>query len=171
MACINSPESVKISGDILAVTWLLDILQGNKVFARKLDTGGQAYHSYHMKTLRQESENLLKRALTCLNPSYSLLTEAMFISSVTAEPRSSDVDPAYWRSNLESLVLFVHTVVRLSKEGGFHLIEIGPHSALEMPIKQIHFKLSVAEDKLPYPTAIKRHANAAECVLSLAGSL
>lgn len=171
VACINSPESVTISGDESAVDTLLRMLQDRKIFARKLKTGGQAYHSHHMRALGQEYQSLLERALPHLEVSSKLPKGAMFISSVTAEQILSGVGPAYWRSNLESQVLFAHAVERLYENGDFHLIEVGPHSALELPINQIRSGLGITADSMPYSTAIKRHANSLESVLHLAGSL
>lgn len=49
VACINSPESVTIPSDESAVVTLPGMLQDRKIFARKLKTGGQAYHSHHMR--------------------------------------------------------------------------------------------------------------------------
>ena len=48
VACINSPKSVRISGDEPAIDTLLGLFQARNIFARKLKTGGQAYHSHHM---------------------------------------------------------------------------------------------------------------------------
>lgn len=171
VACINSPESVTISGDESAVDELLGTLQDRKIFARKLQTGGQAYHSHHMKALGQEYQSLLERALPHLDVSSKLPKGAVFISSVTAEQYLSGVGASYWRSNLESPVLFADAVDRLYENGDFHLIEVGPHSALELPIKQIRSGLGIPEDRMPYSTAIKRHADSLESVLNLAGSL
>ena len=171
VACVNSPQSVTVSGDESAIDTFLQTLQKQKIFARKLNTGGQAYHSHHMKALGHEYQDLLERALPHLDPSSSLPHGAIFISSVTAELQSSDIGPSYWRSNLESPVLFTNAVERLSKEGNFHLIELGPHSALELPIKETWSKLGISGDKVLYSAAIKRHANSVESLLSLAGSL
>ncbi|MCJ1346998.1 hypothetical protein MMC31_005218, partial [Peltigera leucophlebia] len=171
VACINSPESVTISGDESSVDTVLGMLQDRKIFARKLNTGGQAYHSHHMKVLGEEYQGLLERALPNLEVSSKISKGAMFISSVTAEQHFSGVGPAYWRSNLESQVRFADAVVRLYEKGDFHLIEVGPHSALELPINQICSGLGITEDRMRYSAAIKRHANSLESMLNLAGSL
>lgn len=171
VACINSPESVTISGDESGVDTLLGMLQDRKIFARKLHTGGQAYHSHHMRGLGEEYQGLLERALPHLEVSSKLSTGAMFISSVTAEPHFSGVGPAYWRSNLESPVRFADAVMWLYENGDFHLVEVGPHSALELPIKQIRSGLGITDDRMRYSAAIKRHANSLESILNLAGSL
>lgn len=171
VACINSPESVTISGDSPEIDALLDTFKTRGIFARKLNTGGQAYHSHHMKPLGAEYQKLLERALPNLDVSFRLPTGPILVSTVTGELQSSSVGPAYWRSNLESPVLFSHAVKQLSREGDFHLVEIGPHSALELPIKQIRLKSNIAPESMPYSAVIKRGANALESVLGFAGSL
>lgn len=171
VACVNSPESVTISGDELAIDTLTKVFEMRGIFNRKLKTGGQAYHSHHMKVLGQEYQILMERALPDPDMSYRLPTGPLLVSSVTGELLSSEIGPAYWRSNLESQVQFSRAVERLSKEGDFHLIEVGPHSALELPIKQIRSKLEISSEKMPYSAAIKRNANSLESVIRLAGSL
>ena len=171
VACINSPESVTISGDSTAIDTLLKILQGQKLFARKLKTGGRAYHSHHMWVLGEEYQQLLERAFRSLDPSSKLDTGAKFISSVTGEPRSADINAAYWRSNLENPVRFADAVTQLIKDGDFHCVELGPHSALELPVKQTRAQNNVSEESLPYSTALSRGKDAVETALGLAGRL
>lgn len=171
VACVNSTESTTLSGDENAVDSMLQILQERKLFARKLKTGGRAYHSHHMWALGDEYQRLLTAAFEQLDSSIKLPAGAQFISSVTGEPLSLRFGPAYWRSNLENPVLFADAVIRLTQEGDFHLVEIGPHSALELPIKQIRSKVGIPEERLPYSTAITRGKDSVESVLSLAGRL
>ena len=171
VACINSPKSVTISGDAPAIDLLLSDLQSQGTFARKLKTGGRAYHSHHMLALGEEYQSLLAQSLSKLEPSSRLPAKAHWVSSVTGRPMESAINAAYWRANLESPVLLLDAIERLTKDGEFHFIEVGPHSALEMPIKQIREKLSISEEKMPYSTAISREKNGVDCVLSLAGRL
>ena len=171
VACVNSPESVTISGDASAIDVMLSELQSQGKFARKLNTGGRAYHSHHMLALGEEYKNLLDQTLSKLEMSLKLPANAQWISSVTGEPIDAAVGSAYWRSNLENPVLLADAVERLAKENDFHFIEIGPHSALEMPIKQTRSRLGISEDRMPYSTAITRGKDGIECALSLAGRL
>lgn len=172
VACVNSPESVTISGDASAIGNLLETLQARKLFARMLVTGGRAYHSHHMLALGEEYQRSLQAVTGSLGPSSKMPTGAAFVSSVTGKVISpSDVGPAYWRKNLESPVLFSTAVSVLSKDGRYHLIELGPHSALQQPIKQTRTKLGVKEEAMPYSAAILRSKNAVDCVLNLAGRL
>jgi acyl transferase domain-containing protein len=171
VACINSPKGVTISGDENAIDTMLKKFEASKDFARKLNTGRRAYHSHHMLTLGEEYQMLLEQAFERLCPSIKLPTGVQFISSVTGQPRFAGFGPDYWRSNLENPVLFVDAIRQLSKEGELHLIEVGPHSALELPIKQTRSDLGISEEKLPYSAAIIRGKDPVESVLSLVGRL
>lgn len=51
VACHNSPESITLSGDSDAMIVIKEALDADKKFARLLSTGGNAYHSHHMKIL------------------------------------------------------------------------------------------------------------------------
>ena len=169
-ACVNSPESVTISGDASGIEKMLAVLQGRGVFARKLNTDGRAYHSHHMALIGEEYQGLLEKELT--KWSMAPMTEGVrWISSVYAQEMTGKVLASYWRKNLESPVLFSAAVEGLVKDHELHLVEIGPHSALELPIKQIRSKLELTESNMHYTTALSRGKNAIDCVLSLIGHL
>jgi acyl transferase domain-containing protein len=51
VACINSPESVTISGDETAIFELESNLKANGIFARVLKVQN-AYHSWHRRSLK-----------------------------------------------------------------------------------------------------------------------
>ena len=170
VACVNSPISVTMSGDLDAVTMLLEDFQKRGIFARKLNTGGKAYHSHHMAVLGPELERLLPIAEKGL-PSSIMNKKATFVSSVTAEPKTSDFDATYWRQNMENAVLFGPALEYIASRGDVHLIEIGPHSALELPIKQIRSGLKLTEERLPYSSALTRGQNGARCSMNLLGRL
>jgi hypothetical protein len=51
------------------------------------------------------------------------------------------------------------------------VVEIRPHSALAGPIKAIQAALGYDSERLSYLPTLRRHANAVECVLNLAGFL
>ncbi|KAK6514428.1 hypothetical protein TWF506_008821 [Arthrobotrys conoides] len=171
VACINSPSSVTISGDAPAIDSILEELQKKKHFGRKLQTQGRAYHSHHMLPFGDKYEDLLK-VTRSLGVSSQIETGASWVSSVTGQVMEQGaVNSSYWRSNLESPVEFSKAVSELTRLGAYHLIEIGPHSTLELPIKQIRTQLGVSEEKLLYSPAIIRNKNAIESVLNLAGLL
>ncbi|MCJ1311389.1 hypothetical protein MMC25_005060 [Agyrium rufum] len=171
VACVNSHESVTISGDVAAVDDLMAHLQKRAIFARKLKTDKRAYHSHHMALIGQDYEDILARNLTKVQTAERQDTGVKFVSSVTGEPVLGKVGPSYWRANLESPVLFSDALRVLMQNSKYHLVEVGPHSALEMPIKQTKAKLGLDDNVLQYSTVLSRGKNGVTCALSLAGRL
>ncbi|KAL4746292.1 hypothetical protein BDW72DRAFT_207477 [Aspergillus terricola var. indicus] len=171
VACVNSPDGVTISGDQPAIDTLLHELQAKSIFARKLKTGGQAYHSHHMLPIGAEYEALLDRALPVVQrqPSTRLPEGASMVSSVTGALKTSGFSPAYWRKNLESQVKFAQAIDAIHRFGEHCFIELGPHSSLELPIKQTLTRAGVTNPT--YAAPIKRGADALHSALSLPGTL
>lgn len=171
VACVNSPEGVTISGNNDAIDKLLGLLQEKKTFARKLKTGGQAYHSHHMLAIGEEYESNLAQVLPTLGDSIRMPKGATVMSSVVVGPKSSGFTPSYWRSNLESPVLFTQAIDQINKIGEHCYIELGPHSSLELPIKQTLAVAGISGSQVKYAAPVKRNSNALESALSFAGSL
>ncbi|KAK7745564.1 Type I Iterative PKS [Cytospora paraplurivora] len=173
VACINSTEGVTVSGDELAIDKLLQGLEEKKVFARKLKTGGQAYHSHHMLAIGDKYEAMVDRVLPTLGPSvYMAKGPATFISSVAVGPKSSSFTGKYWRRNLESQVRFAPAIERITKDHpDICFIELGPHSSLELPIRQVLAKAGISGTDVKYAAPVKRNTNALDSVLGFAGSL
>ncbi|KAK5996471.1 Highly reducing polyketide synthase srdA [Cladobotryum mycophilum] len=172
VACINSPEGVTISGDRPAIDSLFDALHAQGTFVRKLKTGGQAYHSQHMLAIGDEYQSLLDKILPTVDPSTKMRKGATVMSSVTASPKSSGFDDArYWRANLEGQVRFSQAIDAIHRISAHCFVELGPHSSLELPIKQTLAKVGVAHNQVKYAAPIKRNTNALESALTFAGSL
>ena len=81
VACVNSPSSITISGDVSAIDELHTILEDKKIFARKLAVE-VAYHSHHMNAISEEYRAALENIKT-RDPE----TNVDFFSSVTVEKR------------------------------------------------------------------------------------
>lgn len=177
VACVNAPESVTLSGSDQGIQILKQALERDSRFCRLLQTGGRAYHSSMMEEVGGLYEELLipifsgkaVRDGICCRPSDAV---TMF-SSVSPSIRKKTPDmPVYWRMNLEQPVQFSSAISSMiSDEGNLHLIEIGPHSALEGPIKQIRKHLGLSEAAIPYSSALVRKQDADRCVKILAGKL
>lgn len=91
-----------------------------------------------------------------------------FYSSVTGK-RHYGFSPSYWVANIESPVLFSPAVEALLDDYPKPaLMEIGPHSALAGPIRQILLSRGVAA---PYIPTLVRHEDGLSCVLKTAGEL
>ena len=178
IACINSPESCTLSGDELAMDKLHSTLLKRSIFARKLKTDGKAYHSHHMKLVGPWYQTMLETVWHAPSNSVNRLAKGTtfkesephsirMISTVTGiNAISAQISsPAYWRQNLESPVRF-EDAVRLALQGEkYHFIEVGPHSSLELPIKQTAASLN--QDCCLYNSLLVRNKDAAVTALSL----
>lgn len=170
VACVNAPTSVTISGDESGIDILQAELQSRGLFARKLNTDGRAYHSHHMSLIGQEYQELLERSFAGL-PATGNLPTTKWVSSVYGREVTGKILLSYWRKNLESPVLFSDALEGLLKDSKLHLIELGPHSALQLPIKETRVKLNLSDADVHYSSALIRNKNSTECVLSLMGDL
>ncbi|EXF77788.1 beta-ketoacyl synthase domain-containing protein [Colletotrichum fioriniae PJ7] len=163
IGCDNSPSNVTLSGesDVLGEI-LLDLSSKHPgVLARKLHVEC-GYHSHHMKTAAADFTSRLEGLLENKEP------QIPFYSSVTGE-KNTDMSHTYWVRNVISPVLFnsaVQGVLDDFKSPVF--VEIGPHSALAGPIRQIlNFKNMPAQ----YISTLVRNQDAVSAVLKTGGDL
>lgn len=167
IACVNSPSSVTVSGDVSAIDELEPILQEKSLFNRRLKID-VAYHSDHMKNVAEA----YLAAIESIQPAST--STATFFSSVTGEvARPSDLGPAYWIQNLTSSVLFSDALAKMCDDEESRpnlLIEVGPHSALKGPILDIQKSLGPAASKIGYAPTVVRNADPAETVMDAAGA-
>jgi acyl transferase domain-containing protein/NADPH:quinone reductase-like Zn-dependent oxidoreductase len=172
VACVNSPQSTTISGDSAAIDQLVRVLDERGIFARRLKTDDKAYHSHHMLAAGQEYNQLVSSIYAKRTARNSDTTIKMF-SSVTGHlgaPKLIDT-AAYWRRNLESPVLFGDSMKDLLNETAYHLIELGPHSTLQQPIKQIQESFEFENGLSLYSSTLTRGKDAERTLLHLAGTL
>ncbi|RYC65478.1 hypothetical protein CHU98_g739 [Xylaria longipes] len=180
IACYNSPQSVTLSGDEDAAAKVKARLEADGVFVRALKTSGRAYHSHHMKNVGAIYEEYANRGFEFLDalefPKHDKDSNIpLFVSSVTGEvKRNFQPGPEYWRENLESPVRFTQAVTRMTEIEGLdinHIVEIGPHSALAGPIRQLRDKLGVSSRDLEYSATLSRGEDSVTRLLDLAGAL
>ncbi|CZT12486.1 related to lovastatin nonaketide synthase [Rhynchosporium agropyri] len=175
VACVNSPQSVTISGDSQAIEELQLVLENQKesVFNRKLKVD-TAYHSHHMAVVAEEYLSSMAGLETCnSNP------DVKFFSSVTGKLKSEDFGPQYWVDNLLGQVKFSESLGNLlsmqkdaSSAPTHHLIiEVGPHAALSGPINQTITSRNFEGFKHSYSTVLLRKKNAVSTMLELVGKL
>ena len=175
IACENSPNSVTLSGSIEAISKLRDELDSKGIFVRELRTG-KAYHSAHMLPVSAVYDVMLSEALTSLSNDDILwrLPKSQMISTVTGTPvQECCMDLDYWSANLRQRVLFDSAIQYLGTNNHLEqvnlIIEIGPHSALAGPFKQICTARGF--ERLTYIPSLVRKKNDAVQLLSVAGSL
>ena len=174
VACINSPFSITTSGDARAIDELQSAAKKRNLFTRKLAVD-IAYHSPHMDLVAEE----YRKAIGVIKPASS--KSVQFFSSLMGRKISTlALGTSYWVSNLKSPVEFASSLLNccsLDEEGSTlqdsvtHLIEIGPHSALKGPIRDILGAAPKTKQKIGYSCALVREQNAAITTLKLASEL
>lgn len=97
-----------------------------------------------------------------------------FFSTLTGSLLSNEqkLDSAYWRRNLESPVLFSSAINSIMKDAQRNqlFLEIGPHSALGGPIRQIMKGAKTYKECL-YASTLTRGTNQVRSMLEAAGHL
>ena len=139
VACVNSPTSVTLSGDVAALEELRAVLDERSVFARRLKVD-VAYHSAHMNSVFEE----YSASVSHIEPAPPSVGRPIVVSSVTGSEVDAELPGSYyWVRNLISPVLFADAIKELvtpadgdGKNDVGLLIEVGPHSALGGPIEQ-----------------------------------
>ena len=111
VACINSPESVTVSGDRHVVHALQATLSEKGIFARVLKVP-VAYHSPHMQVIASIYEQLIGK-ISPTEPSQH--STGIMVSSVTGTvvEHSELQKPEYWVRNMVSPVAFSTAINRL----------------------------------------------------------
>ena len=182
VACVNSPSSTTISGDISAIDELHNILETEKVFARKLAVE-VAYHSHHMTAVAGEYLAAISGICTLRERE-----DVQFFSSVTGKRvnSASELGPAYWESNLVGQVKFADSLSQLCYETSSGkrqrkrataptvntLIEIGPHAALAGPVRQIlQADTKLKDGSIEYLSALVRKSDAVKTTFDIASKL
>jgi len=178
IACVNSPESVTLSGDETGIDEMQALLKADGLFARKLVVEN-AYHSYHMNHIADEYAHAINDCAGTCNESK---TGVLMASSVTGAILDlKNLPQSYWVQNLTSPVQFSDAMGTLLRGGSARrrrrqagcaidfLLEIGPHSALKGPVSQILKKEGLKS--VAYASALKRGDNAVTTTLHAVGSL
>ena len=168
VGCENSPNSVTLSGDLE----VLEVVTGSikeafpesLVRALKVD---HAYHSHHMKSVESKYAAMLQH----LGPIPKRKQRALFFSSVRGIRLDNHLDAMYWTENLVSPVLFSSAVSELLRhlQSSKICLEIGPHSALAGPLRQI-FKAG-NDSHSDYVSALVRGQDSVLALLNCAGSM
>ena len=178
VGCVNSPISVTLSGTEAAIDAIKEIMDRKQIFARKLAVN-VAYHSSQMNEIASE----YLRSLQDLTPGTGSLAtsgQPVMYSSVTGQAVSADLlrHGKYWLSNMVSKVNFLDAVVQMCQPAAAaqtssgqrevspvdYIVEIGPHSALQRPIKD------TIRD-MRYDSALKVDTSASRTLVDLAGRL
>ncbi|KAM3072030.1 hypothetical protein ACMFMF_007424 [Clarireedia jacksonii] len=184
VACINSPKNLTISGDAAHLDHLQALLEEDRIFARRLKVS-IAYHSFQMQEIADEYLASMG-TLECQEPSSALSVVVSSLTGTWVRPNEMS-KPEYWVQNMLQPVLFSDALSvlcsssssnQVKKLDGSHrslvsitqLVEIGPHAALQGPIKEILRYINHEKD-IRYINILKRNNCAVQSTLELAGRL
>lgn len=184
VACINSPNSVTVSGEKSQIDDLKSLLEADQIFCRRLKVR-VAYHSFQMHEIAGQYETSIGQMDE--EPDEFHNHRPCMVSSVTGDWITSDVlrTPQYWATNLVSPVQFSKalavacssTVSPPEKLDGshcrslevHHVVEVGPHSALQGPTKSI--LADMERSSVYYLPLLQRNVPATSTVLDVVGYL
>ncbi|GAW26376.1 putative polyketide synthase [Rosellinia necatrix] len=183
VACVNAPESVTLSGSVQNIQALKAELDKQSKFARELHTGGRAYHSHMMAEVGNLYEQLVapyfKSSKVNGVDKTASGTPCTMYSTVGHSPETLHLEivsslanmASYFRQNLEQPVQFSAVLSKMVANNKFHLVEIGPHSALKGPVQKIRTAAKRDKDSIPYSSTLVRKEDADLCLKKLAGTL
>ncbi|XP_004639517.1 fatty acid synthase [Octodon degus] len=133
-ACHNSEDTVTISGPQAAVSKFVEQLKQEGVFAKEVQTGGIAFHSYFMEAIAPTLLLALKKVIRAPQPR-------------SARWLSTSIPEAHWQStlahtfsaeynvnNLVSPVLFQEALRHIPEDAV--VVEIAPHALLQAVLKR-----------------------------------
>lgn len=178
VACKNSPTSTTLSGDLTAISELEKTMSSDGVFARKLKVT-TAYHSPHMNVI---AEHYLS-SINHIQTQAEVDNDVRMFSSVTGkEVKNEDLGPSYWVKNMVSYVNFVGALnslngfstskARRSKKAYCSvLVELGPHGALQGPMKEICKEQYKKEGEVECLAVLTRGKDACDTSLNAVGKL
>ena len=174
VACVNSPSSVTLSGDLTAIQEIESSLKSDDIFTRRLRVPA-AYHSHHMLPMADEYQRCLQQELGELGEIGSL----KYYSPVTGAEieRASELGPEHWVRNSTQPVLFAQALQAMCKKPEENetpiniIVEIGPHGALAGPIRETINKFSSTSSGVLYGTCLTRNKDAVLTMHELACKL
>lgn len=178
VGCINSPSGVTLSGDASGIDQVVAMLEEDKVFARKLLVKN-AYHSSHMEEIAADYLKSIKNVSKPISGN-----DVLMFSSVTgALVEGTALDAKYWESNMVNPVKFSQAVQAAMayspgkrrtarNKAPFNVfLEVGPHSALQGPLKQILSAQEGQKVQISYLSVLSRGVDAIRSSLDTVGKL
>lgn len=187
IGCVNSRKSITLTGNEEQLSTLEGWFHKDQVFCRKLRVP-VAYHSQFMDSISENYAQAIQNLESGRRSGF-----VPMISTVTGDiVGAMDLTSAgYWTRNLTSTVEFESAVSRLlayaSREpkrrlGGkrtgavdkshvTHILEVGPHRALQSPILEALQDSSSASSKTKYLASLIRGKDAYVAFLTMVGAL
>ncbi|KAG9254197.1 uncharacterized protein F5Z01DRAFT_622595 [Emericellopsis atlantica] len=167
IACMNSPDSVTLSGDRAVIEAIAKDLKERKILHKVLAVS-TAYHSRHMQLVEAD----YKEALQHLRPGRQ--AKATMFSSVTGEPVDpSLLDGKYWAKNMTDTVIYWFAVLRMMNsivDVPDVIIELGPRTTLRRPTIDILDDVQRSSKPVLF-SILEKQSTGPESFLNLLGNL
>ncbi|KAL8974549.1 MAG: hypothetical protein Q9197_001227 [Variospora fuerteventurae] len=172
---LGSPSQMSSHGSMCAIGMseddCRDLMDKSKdqVQLAAVNSPQSSYHSRQMLPLAPLYQRFLQEA--GIVPLLDTPTCPMFSSVTGVAVEAHDLTPAYWARNLTSTVRFASaTEEAIRTESSLTgILEVGPHGALQSPIKQILGKIDRRE--VNYFSTCKRDTDDMQVLLESAGQM
>ncbi|MEU1187205.1 SDR family NAD(P)-dependent oxidoreductase [Streptomyces sp. NPDC005859] len=135
VAAVNSDRSTVVAGETQPLLGLLEELEREQVFVRRLDVD-YASHSSQVEPVRTEILDELDGVTT-------YPASVAWYSTVTGGPVTEELEADYWYANLREPVRFAPTVERMVADGHRFFVELSPHPSLLTALRTIDEDLVV----------------------------
>lgn len=184
VACVNSARNVTVSGAVAQIDALGVMMNQRGIFARRLKVD-VAYHSPQM----QQVGGTYLLMIQDIEEGATSRNGRTMISTVTGDwvEAASLQSPKYWVANMESPVKFLAALDHLMNErlgkdrkkldlshrhrlNLHHLLEIGPHAALQGPIRDILTEKHRSSN-ISYTSILRRGISASKTMMGAVGEL
>ena len=175
IACVNSPSSVTLSGDVRAIDELEHMLKQTDIFARRLKVAN-AYHSSHMDVIADSYMHSMDNLRILPGKG-----DRTMHSSVTGRSIDwSELGALNWVRNLVSPVLFYNALLDLlrpsdsdgdqAKQNAVDiLLEVGPHATLKSAATETMSVHNIKDVK--YASVLSKKRNGVRTLLGAVGGL
>jgi NADPH:quinone reductase-like Zn-dependent oxidoreductase/malonyl CoA-acyl carrier protein transacylase/acyl carrier protein/predicted O-methyltransferase YrrM len=197
VACINSPSSTTVAGDVSAVKELEEIANADGVFARRLRVN-TAWHSHHMAPVAEayveaidsskgpvESKKHASDATTVLSNEHHPVAFSSPVTGGRILNLATLAQSRHWVDSLVRPVQFVDAFTDMVLGQGDQdlstpaspspnvdvVVEVGPHTALGGPIQEILALAEFQALQIPYYGCLVRKTNARDSMQALAAGL
>ncbi|XP_075725722.1 fatty acid synthase-like isoform X2 [Rhipicephalus microplus] len=162
-ACHNAEDSVTVSGPAEAVEKIVEQLQAENVFARKVDSMGVAFHTKYVHHIGPPFHSALQKIIPIPKPRSKRWISTTAPESRWEEPGALLCSAEYHTNNFVNPVLFAEALKHVPKDA--ILLEIGPHCLLQAILRR-----AVGPDA-SCAGLMKRHVDNVEYFLHSLGKL
>ncbi|XP_049273338.1 fatty acid synthase-like [Rhipicephalus sanguineus] len=133
-ACHNAEDSVTVSGTAEAVEKMVEHLQAENIFARKVNSIGVAFHTKHIHSVGPAFREVLEKII----PEPKARTKRWISTSMPEsrwdEPAVQLCSAEYHANNFLNPVLFCEAIKHVPEDA--ILLEIGPHCLLQAILRR-----------------------------------